>query len=135
MSLTLRLAGIPHQDEIAPGGLRFFHIELRPGWKARLAECSGKLDQGYEDARGGPLFWLAMQLFRETFAVELADPLCVVSLLAEVTALAARLPLQWKKHAPLWLARVLDKLHSQCCSPLTLPDPIATPAPHPRRPP
>jgi len=74
MSLMFRPAGIPHQDEIAPGGLRFFHVELRPGWKARLAECSGKLDQGCEDARGGPLFWLAMQLFRETFAVELADP-------------------------------------------------------------
>lgn len=31
MSLMFRPAGIPHQDEIAPGGLRFFHVELRPG--------------------------------------------------------------------------------------------------------
>jgi AraC family transcriptional regulator len=120
MSLMFRPAGIPHQDEIAPGGLRFFHVELRPGWKARLAECSGKLDQGSEDSRGGPLFWLTMQLFRETFAVEQADPLCVESLLAEVTALAARLPHQEKKQAPLWLARVLDKLHAECCARLTL---------------
>jgi AraC family transcriptional regulator len=122
MSLMFRPAGIPHQDEIAPGGLRFFHVELRPGWKARLAECSGKLDRGCEDTRGGPLFWLTMQLFRETFAVEQADPLCVESLLAEVTALAARLPLQEKKRAPLWLARVLDKLHAECCARLTLDD-------------
>jgi AraC family transcriptional regulator len=131
MSLMFRPAGIPHQDEIAPGGLRFFHVELRPGCKARLAECSGKLDQGCEDARGGPLFWLTMQLFRETFAVELADPLCVESLLAEAMALAARLPLQEKKHAPLWLTRVLDKLHAECCTRLTLDDLSATAGVHP----
>jgi AraC family transcriptional regulator len=131
MSLMFRPAGIPHQDEIAPGGLRFFHVELRPGWKARLAECSGKLDQGCEDARGGPLFWLTMQLFRETFAVEQADPLCVESLLAEVTALAARLPLQEKKHSPPWLARVLDKLHAECCARLKLDDLSAAAGVHP----
>jgi AraC family transcriptional regulator len=122
MSLMFRPAGIPHQDEIAPGGLRFFHVELRPGWKARLTECSGKLDQGCEDSRGGPLFWLAMQLFRETFTVDQADPLCVESLLAELTGLAARLPLQEKKHAPDWLTRVVDKLHAECCARVTLDD-------------
>ena len=131
MSLMFRPAGIPHQDEIAPGGLRFFHIELRPGWKARLAECSGKLDQGCEDTRGGPLFWLTMQLFRETFAVDQADPLCVESLLTEVTALAARLPLQEKKHAPLWLTRVLEKLQAECCGRLTLDDLSAEAGVHP----
>jgi AraC family transcriptional regulator len=131
MSLMFRPAGIPHQDEIAPGGLRFFHVELRPGWKARLAECSGKLDQGCEDTRGGPLFWLTMQLFRETFAVERADPLSVESLLAEVTALAARLPLQEKKQPPLWLERVLDKLHAECCVRLTLDDLSAAAGVHP----
>lgn len=131
MSLMFRPAGIPHQDEIAPGGLRFFHVELRPGWKARLAECSGKLDRGCEDTRGGPLFWLAMQLFRETFAVEQADPLCVESLLSEATALAARLPLRDKKQAPQWLARVLDKLHSECCARLTLDELSAAAGVHP----
>src|SRR5215475_2593564 len=52
MSLMFRPAGIPHQDEIAPGGLRFFYIELRPRWKQLVAECSGKLDRGCEDSRG-----------------------------------------------------------------------------------
>ena len=122
MSLMFRPACIPHQDEIAPGGLRFFHIELRPGWKARLAECSGKLDQGYEDTRGGPLFWLTMQLFRETFAVKQADPLCVESLLAELAGRAARLPSQDNKQAPQWLNRVVDKLHAECCTRMTLDD-------------
>jgi len=88
--------------------LRFFHVELRPGWKARLPNVPESSIRDARMRRGGPLFWLAMQLFRETFAVELADPLCVESLLAEATALAARLPLQEKKHAPRG-SRVLDK--------------------------
>jgi len=131
MSLMFRPAGIPHQDEIAPGGLRFFHVELRPGWKARIAECSGKLDQGCEDSRGGPLFWLAMQLYRETFAVEQADPLCVESLLAELTGLAARLPVREKAHGPTWLNCVVDKLHAECCARLTLDDLSAAAGVHP----
>jgi AraC family transcriptional regulator len=72
-----------------------------------------------------------MQLFRETFAVEQADPLCVESLLAEVTALAARLPLQEKKHAPMWLGRVLEKLQAECCERLTLDDLSAAAGVHP----
>lgn len=31
-TLTFRPAGIPHQDEIGPHGVRFFEIELRPAW-------------------------------------------------------------------------------------------------------
>lgn len=131
MSLMFRPAGIPHQDEIAPGGLRFFHIELRPRWKQRLAECSGRLDQGCEDSRGGPFFWLSMNLFRETFAVEEADALCVESLLAELTALAARLPLEERKHPPAWLARVLEKLHAEHSARLTLDDLSAVAGVHP----
>jgi AraC family transcriptional regulator len=120
MSLMFRPAGIPHQDEIAPGGLRFFHVELRPRWKQRLAACSGNLDRGCEDSRGGPFFWLSMKLFRETFAGHAPDALCVESLLAELTGLAARLPLEEHKHPPAWLARVLERLHAEHCTRLTL---------------
>jgi len=112
MTLMFRPAGIPHQDEIAPGGLRFFHIELRPHWKQRIAECSGMLKRGCEDSRGGPMFWLSMNLLRETFATESPDALCIESLLAELTGLAAHLALEERKNAPAWLARVVAKLHS-----------------------
>jgi AraC family transcriptional regulator len=120
MTLMFRPAGIPHQDEIAPGGLRFFHIELRPGWNQRLTECSGDLKRGAEDSRGGPMFWLAIKLFRETFAVGQPDGLCVESLLSELTALAARLPLQERKQPPAWLARIIEKLHAEHSQRLTL---------------
>jgi AraC family transcriptional regulator len=131
MSLMFRPAGIPHQDEIAPGGLRFFHIELRPRWKQRLAECSGNLNQGCEDSRGGPFFWLAMNLYRETFAADQPDALCVESLLAELTALATRLPLEERNHPPAWLARVLEKLHAEPAGRLTLDDLSAEAGVHP----
>jgi AraC family transcriptional regulator len=131
MSLMFRPAGIPHQDEIAPGGLRFFHIELRPRWNQRLAACSGKLERGCEDSRGGPLFWLSMNLFRETFAASLIDALCVESLLAEMTGLAARLPVEERNHPPAWLARVLEKLHAEHSACLTLDDLSAEAGVHP----
>ena len=122
MSLMFRPAGIPHQDEIASGGLRFFHVELRPQWKRRISECSGDLNLGCEDSRGGPLFWLTMKLFRETFGVEVADSLCVESLLAEITGLAARLPLEERLDPPRWLRLILEKLHAEHASRLTLDD-------------
>ena len=131
MSLMFRPACIPHQDEIAPGGLRFFHIELRPRWKQRLAECSGNLDRGCEDSRGGPFFWLSMNLYRETFAVDTPDALCVESLLAELTGMAARLPLKQRKHPPAWLARVLEKLHAEHNTRLTLDSLSAEAGVHP----
>ena len=131
MSLMFRPAGIPHQDEIAPGGLRFFHVELRPRWGQRLAECSGGLDRGCEDSRGGPFFWLSMNLYRETFAAATPDALCVESLLAEMTGLAARLPLEERKHPPAWLPRVLEKLHAEYSARHTLEDLSAEAGVHP----
>jgi AraC family transcriptional regulator len=55
----------------------------------------------------------------------------VESLVAELAGLAARLPLLEKRHAPPWLARVLDKLHAECCARLTLDDLSAAAGVHP----
>jgi len=78
MSLMFRPAGIPHQDEIARAVLRFSTSSC-----VRLESAACRM---FRKARSGmrgctrrPLFWLAMQLFRETFAVVQADPLCVES--------------------------------------------------------
>jgi AraC family transcriptional regulator len=119
-SIMFRPAGIPHQDEIGPRGVRFFHIELRPGWKARMEECSGNLENACEDSRGGRMVWLAMKLRRATFGVATPDWLCVDSLLAEMVALAARLPMEEKRRPPWWFSRLLDKLQAEHCKRLTL---------------
>jgi AraC family transcriptional regulator len=112
-TIMFRPAGVPHQDEIGPRGLRFFEIELRPSWQKRLSECSAALDTAREDTAGGPLLWLAMKLFREIEFSVAPDDLAVESLLAEILSLAARTPHAESRHAPPWLSRVLDKLKTE----------------------
>src|ERR1700746_2382020 len=63
-TLMFRPAGVPHQDEIGPRGVRLFEIELRPSWQKRLSDCSAAaLDTPRDDTAGGPLFWLRLELF------------------------------------------------------------------------
>lgn len=119
-SIMFRPSGIPHQDEIGPAGVRFFHVELRAGWRQRMAECSGKLEQPCEDHRGSSMVWLALKLLRETIGTAHGDELCVESLLSEMVALAARLPLEEKRYPPPWLRRVLDRLQAEHCFRISL---------------
>src|SRR5450432_3772769 len=91
-TLHFRPAGVPHQDEVGPPGVRFFEIEIRPRWRKRLADCSGVLDVARDDCKGGELLWLAMKLFREVPGSEAPNDLSVETLLAELMAAAARMP-------------------------------------------
>jgi AraC family transcriptional regulator len=119
-TIMFRPAGIPHQDEIGPRGVRFFEIELQPSWQKRLAECSATLDTATEDTAGGPLLWLGMKLFREIEFFSAPDDLTVESLLAEILSVAARTPRPESRHIPSWLSRVLDKLKTEHSRRLTL---------------
>lgn len=119
-TLMFRPAGVPHQDEIGPRGVRLFEIELRPSWQERLADCSAALDTPRDDIGGGPLLWLAMKLFREVNASPEHDDLAVESLLAEILSLAARLAERESRRAPPWLPRIFDKLQTEHCRRLTL---------------
>lgn len=119
-TIMFRPAGIPHQDEIGPRGLRFFEIELRPCWQKRLADCSATLDTPREDLGGGPLLWLGMKVFREVQASAAFDELTVESLLAEILSFAARTSQRESRHPPGWLSRILDKLKTEHCRRLTL---------------
>jgi AraC family transcriptional regulator len=120
-TVMFRPAGIPHQDEIGPEGLRFFEIELRPKWQARIAECSGNLRLACEDLRGGEMLWLTVKLFRELFGgVVAADSFAVESLLAELVGYAGRLPKEEMQQSPAWLTRVMEKLQVEHCEKVTL---------------
>ncbi len=70
-TLMCRPAGIPHQDEIGPNGVRLFQIEIRPSLQQSLAQDGRSLNVAYTDAGGGDLLWLGMKLYRETRG---ADP-------------------------------------------------------------
>jgi AraC family transcriptional regulator len=119
LTIAFRPAGIPHQDEVGPRGVRLFEIEIRPSWQKRLEDCSGALDTACDDCAGGELLWLGMKLFFATRA-SLSDDLYVQSLVSELVAKVGRMPRERAKDAPSWLHRVLDKLHSQFCERLTL---------------
>ncbi len=119
-TLMFRPAGIPHQDEIGPRGVRLYEIEIRPSWQKRLSDCSAVLDMPCDDITGGPLLWLAMKLFREVSASAAPDNLTVESLLAEILSYAARTSQRESRYAPPWLSRILEKLKTEHCRRLTL---------------
>lgn len=119
-TIMFRPAGVPHQDEIGPRGLRFFEIELRPCWQKRVADYSVALDTPRDELGGGPLLWLGLKLFREVQASSAPDDLAVESLLAEILSFAACLRYLETRHAPPWLSRILDKVQSEHCRRLSL---------------
>jgi AraC family transcriptional regulator len=120
-TIMFRPSGVPHEDEIGPGGVKFFEIEILPTWQKRLRECSGNLDVACDDCAGGEVLWLAIKLFRETRGPETESrDLAVESLLAELLGVVA-CPLQARsKDAPAWLRRVVDKLRTDFCERLSL---------------
>jgi AraC family transcriptional regulator len=130
-SLMYRPAGIPHQDEIGPRGVRFFEMELRPDWQASIADCSGNLSDPSDDERGGELLWHALKIYRFTRSSALPDELCLESLLAEMVALVARLPRETASQPPGWLSKIMDRLNSEYCRHLTLAEVSADAGVHP----
>jgi AraC family transcriptional regulator len=115
-TVHFRPAGVPHQDEVGPQGVRFFEIEVRPSWRKRLEDCSAALDVARDDCKGGELLWLGMKLFRELHGV--ADDLSVESLLAELMAAAARM--RENRQRPAWLRRIVERLAVEYAERLTL---------------
>jgi AraC family transcriptional regulator len=125
-TLHFRPSGVPHQDEIGPSGVRFFEIELRPIWRNRLQDCSACLDVARDDCTGGELLWLAMKLFRELHGrtgsdALTSDALNVESLISELVATAARMPVE-KTGRPAWLGRILERLSVEYAENLSLDD-------------
>ena len=119
-TIHFRPAGIPHQDEVGPHGVRFFEIEIRPSWRQRLADCSAALDLAHDDCQGGPLLWLGMKMYREFQGTNAADDLVIESLLAEMLAHVARMRREGGAHPPAWLRRIIEKLTAEYSERLTL---------------
>jgi len=121
-TLHFRPAGVPHQDEIGPGGVRFFEVELRPNWTRRLQDCSAALDVARDDCHGGQLLWLGMRLFREIHVTGSVDNLSVDCLLTELLAAVARMPRNRVQQRPAWLGRITEKLAEDYSELFTLED-------------
>ena len=121
-TMAYRPAGIPHQDEVGPRGVRFFEIEIRSCWRGRIQDCSGSLDTPCDECEGGKMLGLAMKLFRETRVPGSESDHFLGSLLAELVGAVARLPTETARIAPRWMGRVVDKLKSEFCERLMLED-------------
>ncbi len=122
-TVHFRPAGIPHQDEVGPHGVRFFEIEIRPSWRQRLSDCSAALDLAHDDCQGGPLLWLGMKMYREFQETDAVDDLIVESLLAEMLSCVARMRRENRViHPPAWLRRIIEKLTAEYSQRLTLDD-------------
>jgi AraC family transcriptional regulator len=122
-TIHFRPAGIPHQDEIGPHGVRFFEIEIRQSWLQLLADGSAALDLSHDDCHGGRLLWLGMKMFREfdgTTKAGVWDDLCIESLLAEMLGEVARMRRKKVTHRPAWLRRIMEKLAAEYCGRVTL---------------
>jgi AraC family transcriptional regulator len=134
-TIMFRPAGIPHQDEIGPRGVKFFEIELRPSWRKRLDACSATLDRAFADCVGGQALWLGLKLYRELHS-GVADELATESLLGELLACIGCQPRERSterssegdpegaregaNERPPWLGRVLDKISAEYNEKLTL---------------
>lgn len=118
-TIMFRPAGVPHQDEIGPHGVKLFEVELRPAWRKRLEDCSGTLVSASDDCGGGQTLWLGLKLFRALHSAG-ACHLSIEALLAELIGSVARLPRERAQDAPAWLSRIIDKLKSEHCERLTL---------------
>jgi len=124
-TIHFRPAGIPHQDEVGPRGVRFFEIEIRPSWCERLADYPAALDLAHDDCVGGPLLWFGMKMYREFMGADTtenlgADDLVVESLLAEMLGCVARVRREDVAHRPVWLGRIIEKLTAEYSERLTL---------------
>jgi len=131
-TIMFRPAGVPHQDEIGPRGVRFFEIELRQNWRKKLEDCSGTLNHAYDDRAGGQVLWLGMKLYLELHS-GVADEMATESLLSELLACVGctRERLQGKDGRPLWLGRVVDKINADYSDRLTLDQLSAEAGVHP----
>ena len=120
-TFAFRPAGVPHQDEIGPRGVRLFGIEVGPGWRKSLQADSGSLEVA-QDSDGGELLWLGLKVYRATRGPVEAHDLVLESLLAELLGAVAHPRQAAGKAAPPWLGRVIEKLRAECCQRVTLDD-------------
>jgi len=128
-TILFRPAGVPHQDEIGPTGIKLFEIELLSGWRKSLEEDSRALDSACDDCRGGELVWLAMKLFCETHRS--ADDLVVEALLAELLDKVTLTRHPQIERRPSWLPRLIEKVTADYSERLTLDELGAEAGVHP----
>jgi len=110
MTISWHRPGMTHKDEIGSGGGRFFMIEIDPDAIQRLIQYVPLPSDFY--VRRHPLVSLAGRLYSEFTHWDTGSELIAEGLTLEMLAHLARNGSAKEKLAPIWLARVVDKLHA-----------------------
>lgn len=112
-------SGIEHRDEIGPGGVRIFSIELRDEWLDRMREY-GLIPGSFIADHGSELTRLAIQLYREYRNRRCYFSLAIEGLILEMLAEVARSRETEDKRPPCWLSQVVELLNSSFHEKLTV---------------
>jgi AraC-like DNA-binding protein len=122
--------GLTHRDEVGPGGMQLFCVEVAEPLLARVRQhCPLPLAPAVDPA--GEMSWLAWRLYRELGCGDALSPLSVEGLTLELVATVGRLQANGERRPPAWLHRLLERLDVEFARPLTLDDLAADTGLHP----
>lgn len=103
--------GIVHNDAVGRSGGRFFNVELTQEGTDVLAEAGPSRRDFHE--HGTRVVWLACRLLRELRHWQPCSTLVTENLALEMAGCALRHPERPVSPQPVWLGRVVQKLHDE----------------------
>jgi AraC family transcriptional regulator len=103
--------GVVHDDAVGQDGGRFFNVELTREGTDVLADAGPSRRDFHE--RGTRVVWLACRLLRELRGWQPCSALVAESLVLEMAGCALRRPEQPASPPPVWLGRVMQRLHDE----------------------
>lgn len=129
-SVVFRPAGEPHASRFGAAPSRCLRVRLGPQWLQ--SACVGlRLPERSSEMRRGRAVWLAAQIHEELHSRDDAAGLALEGLALALLAETVRAPPVGRGGSPAWLRLVLERLHSEFPSPLTLADLATTAGVHP----
>jgi AraC family transcriptional regulator len=114
-TLVFHPAGFQHQDEIGPGGGRFFLVEYPDAWLDGLPDRARNANRAPGQRS---CLALAIDLLREHRLA--ATPLAIEAAALELLAACLSVPEPRERARPMWLARVEERLHEEYVAPPSL---------------
>jgi len=114
-TLAFHPPALTHYDEIGPQGGRFFNVEIDSTRLASLSDGGVRSDMSLGEVHDPLAIGLILGLYREYCSLAdsrtVSDLLHVESTSLELLAASARARTPAERRRPLWLTRVVERLH------------------------
>lgn len=110
--------GASHRVEMGGAGGYVFNAEVKEALMERLREYA-PVPETTPDTRGGEMAWLAARLYREYLKGPDGSPLAAEGLVLEMLAAACRAD-DGERRQPPWMRRLIEILHAEFRSTLTV---------------